>query len=379
MDFHDTPLSEVTEVLINTYHLKIDLDPAIGNCPCYGSFRKQGTGCSAQRAAVNARSENHNKRKTHYYFRKRMLNPYHYRRMRFLIVLVLAVLFGQNLVMAQDPDLQQKITVDYNEVALETILQDLTNRSHIRFSYSIELIPAKQKITCHAKNKPLNLVLGDIFNQAGIKYELIDGYLVLTAIPAKNAGTIESKPSRFTISGTVSDSSTHEMMIGAAVFDRSTGLGVITNNYGFYSLTLPAGSYNLQISYVGYTISARQLELTQDLNWNIQLQQAPVQMKAIIINSEDQSSKTLSLLAAQTNINPMAVQRQSAALGETDVLKSLDNLPGISYQSDGSSYFSVRGGGHDQNLILLDEAPLYNPSHMLGLFTPIIPEAIKAC
>ena len=248
-----------------------------------------------------------------------------------MIVLVLAVLFGQNLVMAQDPDLQQKITVDYNEVTLESILEDITYRSHIRFSYSIELIPAKQEITCHAKNKPLKMVLGEIFNQAGIKYELIDGYLVLTALPGKKADTNESRPSRYTISGTVSDSSTREMMIGAAVFDRSTGLGVITNNYGFYSLTLPAGSYNLQISYVGYTVSARQLELTQDLNWNIQLQQVPVQMKAIIINSEDQSSKTLSLLAAQTNINPMAIQRQSAALGETDVLKSLDNLPGISF------------------------------------------------
>ena len=155
--------------------------------------------------------------------------------------------------MAQDPDLQQKISVEYNEVTLETILQDLTNRAHIRFSYSIELIPAKQKITCHAKNKPLNVVLGEIFNQAGIKYELIDGYLVLTAIPEKNAGINESRPSRFTISGTVSDSATNELMIGAAVFDRSTGLGVITNNYGFYSLTLPAGTYNLQISYVGYT------------------------------------------------------------------------------------------------------------------------------
>jgi hypothetical protein len=238
-----------------------------------------------------------------------MLNPYHYRIMRFTIVLVLAFLFGQNLVMAQVPDLQQKITVDYNEVTLESILQDITNRSHIRFSYSIELIPAKQKITCHAKNKPLNLVLGEIFNQAGIKFELIDGYLVLTSIPEKKSDINESRPSRFTISGTVSDSSTHEMMIGAAVFDRSTGLGVITNNYGFYSLTLPSGSYNLQISYVGYTISSRLLELALDTNWNIQLQQAPVQMKAIIINSEDQSSKTLGLLAAQTN-NPLHWAKQ---------------------------------------------------------------------
>ena len=203
----------------------------------------------------------------------------------------------------------------------------------------------------------------------GIRYELIDGYLVLTPVPEK--GVInEPAPSRVTISGTVSDSTTNESMIGAAIYDKATGLGVITNNYGFYSLTLPPGTYNLQISYVGYTTSSNELKLTRDLNRNFRLQQSPLQLKAIIINSEDQSSKTLSLLAAQTKINPLAVQRQSAALGETDVLKSLDNLPGISYQSDGSSYFSVRGGGHDQNLILLDETPLYNPSHMLGLFTP---------
>ena len=194
-----------------------------------------------------------------------MLNPYRYRTRRCVIVLLLALVFWQNPVMAQDPDLQQKITVEYNDVTLESILQDITDRSHVRFSYSIELIPAKQKITCHAKNEPLSVVLGEIFTQAGIKYELIDGYLVLTAISGKIAGTNESGSSRYTISGTVSDSSTHEMMIGAAVFDRSTGLGVITNNYGFYSLTLPAGSYNLQISYVGYTLSARQLELDAGL------------------------------------------------------------------------------------------------------------------
>jgi len=306
-----------------------------------------------------------------------MLNPYHHRIIRFAIILLLAFLAGQGLVLAQDPDLQQRVTVEYNEVALETVLKDLTNRAHIRFSYSIELIPARQKITCLESNKPLHLVLGEIFKQAGIKYEVIDGYLVLKSIAGEKTVTNTMRPSSYTISGTISDSAAHEMMIGAAVFDGSTGLGVITNNYGFYSLTLPAGSYNLQVSYVGYTATSRQVELNDDMSWNIQLRQVPVQMKAIIINSEDQSARALKLLAAQTNINPMAVQRQSAALGETDVLKSLDNLPGISYQSDGSSYFSVRGGSHDQNLILLDEAPLYNPSHMLGLFTPIIPEAIK--
>ncbi len=298
-----------------------------------------------------------------------MLTPSYHRIKRYAIVLLIALVFGKNLLMAQDPDLQQKISVEYKQVSLETILQDLTSRAHIRFSYSIELIPATQKITWHASNQPLSTVLREIFNQAGIRYELIDGYLVLNAVPEKDAIN-EPTPSRVTISGTVSDSATNESMIGAAIYDRATGLGVITNNYGFYSLTLPAGTYDLQVSFVGYTTSSNELRLTRDENRNFRLRQVPFQMKPIIINSDDPSSKTLSLLAAQTKINPMAVQRQSAALGETDVLKSLDNLPGISYQSDGSSYFSVRGGGHDQNLILLDEAPLYNPSHMLGLIYP---------
>ena len=128
---------------------------------------------------------------------------------------------------------------------------------------------------------------------------------------------------------------------------------------------------------MGYASRIRTLDLTGNISWNVRLHPVPFTMKEIIINSINKEEQILGSLAAQTNIDPLQVQRQSAALGETDMLKSLDHLPGISFQSDGSSYFSVRGGGRDQNLILLDEAPIFNPSHLLGLFTPIIPEAIK--
>jgi len=292
----------------------------------------------------------------------------------FLLITILLAGVG---LQAQMPDLNQTISAGYDKVPLETILQDLTQNTHIRFSYSVDLIQAGKKITCHAVNQPLNLVLDEIFRQAEIHYEIVNGYLVLT--PKQEEHVLRSKAGteKFTISGTIVDSAGHEVMIGAAVYTSESGMGVLTNNYGFYSLTLPRGVYTLQTSFLGYSAESKNLELNRDVTWNIRIRPVPVQMKEIIINSAGEAERVFNARTSQINVDPAAVQRQSAALGETDLLKSLDNLPGISFQSDGSSYFSVRGGNHDQNLILLDDAPIYNPSHLLGLFTPIIPEAVK--
>jgi len=278
---------------------------------------------------------------------------------------------------AQVPDLHQKISFRYDNISIDTILRDLEQRTRIRFSYSAEMIPADTKITIHVENLGLKRVLDDIFRQAGIQYQVVNGYLVLTLAEEDQPRVKSDRKEAFTISGNIVDSSNHEVMIGAAVYARETGLGVITNNYGFYSLTLPRGTYSLQASFLGYATEGKKLEISQNINWNIQLKPVPFLMKEIIINSVVQEDQVLGSLVAQTNVDPAAVQRQSAVLGETDMLKSLENLPGISFQGEGSSYFSVRGGNRDQNLILLDEAPIYNPSHLLGLFTPIIPEAIK--
>ncbi len=293
-------------------------------------------------------------------------------------VLTFILIFLSELVsLAQPPDLNQKITVRYSDIPLETLLNDLSLSAHIQFSYSPDLIPVKQKITYAAENKTLEKVLAEVFQQAGIHFTLVDGYIVLKVADAVQDKQSFSKPELFTLSGTITDSANHEIMIGASVYVKETGTGAISNNYGFFSITLPKGVYTFQTSYVGYHEERKILELNRNISWNIQLRQAPFTFKEITINSLNQEQLVFKSLAAQTNMDPLAVQRQPAALGETDMLKSLDNLPGISFQSDGSSYFSVRGGNRDQNLILLDEAPIYNPSHLLGLFTPIIPEAIK--
>ncbi len=307
-----------------------------------------------------------------------MLNPFH--TTKFLTgrsLLITLVLIMASLVQAQEPNLDQKITVRYAGVTLDTVLQDLTRISQVRFSYSGEIIPAKRKITFHADNAPLRQVLEDIFRQAGIRFEIVSGYLVLTPVRQDASSAKPVKSELFSVTGTIIDSASHELMIGAAVYVGETGIGVITNSYGFFSLTLPRGSYTLRASFLGYSTAIRELELSGNLIRDIQLKPVPFLMKEIVIPSTGLEDRILTSSAAQIHVDPASVQRQTAALGETDMLKSLENLPGISFQSEGSSYFSVRGGNRDQNLILLDEAPIYNPTHLLGLFTPIIPEAIK--
>jgi len=268
------------------------------------------------------------------------------------------------------------ISVAYERIPLPSVLNDLTEKTGIRFSYSREMIPAHLRITYRADNLPVMQVIEEICRQAGVRATEVDGYWVLSAEKNREQVSPEARLPA-TISGTVSDSASGEMLIGAAVYDPATGLGAITNNYGFYSLRLPRKSYGLRVSFLGYDPSGVTLDLNGDVTRNFRLTVAPIRMKEIVIHSVNEEKSVFRSLASETHIDPAVAKRQPSALGETDMLKSLDYLPGISFQGDGSSFFSVRGGQPDQNLILLDEAPIFNPSHLLGLFTPVIPEAIK--
>ncbi len=269
-----------------------------------------------------------------------------------------------------------RITVSYDRVPLTAVLNDLTEKSGVRFSYSREMIPAHARISYRAENQPASLIIEEICRQAGIRMTEVDGYMVLS-IDRNRQAILPAASQPVTISGTVSDSASGELLIGAAVYDPATGLGVFTNNYGFYSLRLPRNTYRLQVSFLGYAPGTATIGLNDDVTRNFRLSAAPFRMKEIVIHSVNIEKTVFRSLASETRLDPAVAKRQPSALGETDMLKSLDYLPGISFQGDGSSFFSVRGGQPDQNLILLDEAPIFNPSHLLGLFTPVIPEAIK--
>lgn len=179
-----------------------------------------------------------------------------------------------------------------------------------------------------------------------------------------------------TISGYVSDGKTQEKIIGAIIYDAKTKLGTITNNFGFYSLTLPSDSVNLLISYIGFTPQYLSFLLNKDVPLNIDLSLSN-QLQTIEILADENERIEERTRMSTINIPIEQIKKVPAFLGEVDVLKVLQLLPGVKSGGEGSSGLYVRGGGPDQNLILLDGAPIYNASHLFGFFSTFNADAIK--
>ena len=181
---------------------------------------------------------------------------------------------------------------------------------------------------------------------------------------------------KVTISGTVKDKTSGEHLIGASIFSLRSLQGTTTNNYGFYSITLPRDSVSLRISFVGYQTQLIKLDLTTDTTMNIELDNGAVLSEVVIEgNSEDAIQNTTRM--GTIDIPIAQIKKMPAFLGETDVLKVLQLLPGVQSGTEGSSGLYVRGGGPDQNLILLDGVPVYNASHLFGFVSVFNADAIN--
>ncbi|GAB3163160.1 TonB-dependent receptor [Telluribacter humicola] len=182
---------------------------------------------------------------------------------------------------------------------------------------------------------------------------------------------------RFTISGNLKDAKNGEDLIGATVGVQGGTLGTSTNAYGFYSLTLPAGKYTLVYSYIGYTTQARQIDLKENLSLNLELATADVALQEVVIKTKKEDAN-IQQNRMSTEVLPMeTIKTLPAFMGEVDVMKTIQLLPGVQSGGEGTSGFYVRGGSIDQNLIQLDEAPVYNASHLLGFFSVFNADAIK--
>jgi hypothetical protein len=182
---------------------------------------------------------------------------------------------------------------------------------------------------------------------------------------------------RFTLSGTVSDSNSNETLIGVNLYIPELKTGITTNEYGFYSITVPKGSYTIRISYMGYNSLEEKIQLQQNTKTNFKLYSAENTLKEVIVT--DTKSK-IDIRKPEMSVNKLsisAIKRMPVVLGEVDVLKSILLLPGVTNAGEGASGFNVRGGGADQNLILLDEATIFNSSHVFGFFSVFNPDAIK--
>lgn len=180
----------------------------------------------------------------------------------------------------------------------------------------------------------------------------------------------------YTVHGLISDANNGERLIGATIFVPNTNLYAISNSYGFYSLEVPKGKIELKVSYLGYKTYINNLDITGNILLNISLIEDSNILNEVLIRAKGKNDITNSDPGSHI-LNLDRIKKMPAVAGEVDILKGLQLLPGIQTSHEGTTNLSIRGGSHDQNLFLLDDAPIYNPSHALGFFSVFNPDAIK--
>jgi len=197
-------------------------------------------------------------------------------------------------------------------------------------------------------------------------------YVIILLMPI-----LSQAQQKFTLNGTVTDASNNETLIGVTIAVPELGIGTTTNEYGFYSLTLPKGNYALVISYLGYQNLNKSLNLQRNVKLDFKLDVTVETLEEVTVTED---AEQLNIRRPQMSVNTLkaeTIKQIPIVFGEPDVVRSLVLLPGVTNAGEASSGFNVRGGTVDQNLVLLDEAIVFNTSHLFGLFSIFNPDAIK--
>ena len=180
-----------------------------------------------------------------------------------------------------------------------------------------------------------------------------------------------------TLSGYVKDAKTGEALIGVSIFIEKESKGVSTNVYGYYSISLDAGQYDVKYSYVGYSSVVKNVQFSEPIRLNIELSESQDLLDEVVVEAKESDENTKGTQMGKIDLSMDKIKTIPAFMGEVDVLKTIQFLPGVSSGGEGNTGFYVRGGGPDQNLILLDEATVYNASHLFGFFSVFNADAIK--
>lgn len=266
--------------------------------------------------------------------------------------------------------LEKKITYKATQVTLKQALTDIAQANQIAFSYSENIIPVNKIVTINVVEKPLSEVL-DLLLPPSIDFKEINGQIVLSKKrkPASNKS--------HTISGYVTEEGSGEQLLGVNIYIPGTTLGTSTNAYGFFSLTLPADFYELHISYIGYQTQVKKITLDKDIEFDVELS-GTVEVSEVVVIAEEVPRESQRSQMSSIDIPVQQIKDIPALLGEKDVLKVVQLMPGVQKGNEGQSGFYVRGGGPDQNLIILDGAPVYNAFHLFGFFSLFNGDALKS-
>jgi len=340
---------------------------------------------------------------------------------RCFILLVCWMRLGFFEVSAQDKKL---ISGDFQGLSFAQFVNTIESQADYHFYYNISQFDSFS-VNLSVKNKPLNIVLDEIFLHTDFHYAIdpqnnvfvVRRYKIEATLPKdffsrkKNANdssgsfvltdyseedrqneklksslenklfqigikTNTIKQGSATLAGYVRDIKTGEAIIGAAIYIDNPPIGVTTDQFGYYSFTLPRGRHSLKITSVGMKDTKRQIMLYSDGKLNVELQEFIASLKAVTVISEKNSNiKGLQMGVERMNIK--TIKQVPVVFGEADVLRAVLSLPGVTSVGEASTGFNVRGGSADQNLVLFNDATIYNPSHFFGFFSAFNPDVVK--
>jgi CarboxypepD_reg-like domain/TonB-dependent Receptor Plug Domain len=273
------------------------------------------------------------------------------------------LLFFVGIVHAQ-VDMGVKLEFTVRNLSLDKALSRLSTRSEISIAYGDKLLPVDVRISARFKDKTFQYILEYLLRNTGLGYKIVGDQVVLYKVTDRS----------FTISGYVKDATNGERLIASHVFDNSATRGTTTNEYGFYSLTLKEDDVKIHFSYLGYESVTKVLQLIKDQRLDIELK--PILFLSEVLVVDDDSTRLRSLNLEQ--ISPQMIKSMPSLGGEPDVFRAAQLTLGVQTGADGVGGIHVRGGNADQNLYLLDGVPIYNPSHLAGIFSVYDTDAIRS-
>jgi hypothetical protein len=289
---------------------------------------------------------------------------------------LLAIVHPQ--VHAQSP-LDKTITININNEPLKQALDKITAASGIRFTYNETVAKSDVKLSINAQKQSIGNILKKVLAPYPFTFTVLDQDIMIKYDAAKlKKQTATPTGGKFTISGTIKSAQSGETIIGASIKATDANQGTSSNEYGFYSLTLSTGDHELTVSAIGQKTTLVTVSLTASQRLNIAMDNNEQALQEVTITAK--AAGTRDLASPQMGVEHLSIQETKnipVLLGERDVIKTIQLLPGIKSAGEGSGGFYVRGGASDQNLILLDEAPVYNASHLLGFFSTFNSDAIK--
>jgi hypothetical protein len=335
----------------------------------------------------------------------------------FLLGFCFTILF--KLASAQDVS-KKTISVNFQQAPIAQFISDLETKTGYHFYYTPALFDSL-KVTLQLNDQPIEIILNTAFQKTDFHYSIIDQNVFLTksrqvstslapgffnAQPASATTatavsdyTIETqakvaeattenkiyeigirtntiKTGTATLAGYVRNIKTGEAIIGASIYNPDSKLGISTDQFGYYSLTLPRGHQTLVIKGLGMKDTRRKIILYSDGKLNIEMQEQVTSLKEVTISAE----KVANVKSVEMGVNKLdikSIKQIPTAFGEADVLRVVLTLPGVQSVGEATTGFNVRGGAADQNLILFNDATIYNPSHFFGFFSAFDPDLVK--